>query len=74
MIKNTISSSILICIALFTLASCGDKQSKASPEQSVQQQEKFAWKLVTSWPKNFPGLGMAPEKFANYVNAMSNGR
>ncbi|MFT6248144.1 MAG: TRAP-type mannitol/chloroaromatic compound transport system substrate-binding protein [Cognaticolwellia sp.] len=74
MIKNTISSSILICIALFTLASCGDKQSKASPEQSVQPQEKFAWKLVTSWPKNFPGLGMAPEKFANYVNAMSNGR
>lgn len=32
------------------------------------------WKLVTSWPKNFPGLGMAPERFAQLVTQMSNGR
>ena len=29
---------------------------------------------MTSWPKNFPGLGLAPEKFADYVNEMSAGR
>jgi TRAP-type mannitol/chloroaromatic compound transport system substrate-binding protein len=29
---------------------------------------------VTSWPKNFPGLGKAPETFATYVNEMSGGR
>lgn len=37
-------------------------------------QEVFNWKLVTSWPKNFPGLGTAPVHFAEAVNAMSNGR
>ena len=32
------------------------------------------WQLVTSWPKHFPGLGMAPERFADLVSQMSNGR
>ena len=34
----------------------------------------YDWKLVTSWPKNFPGLGVAPENFARNVEAMSGGR
>lgn len=38
------------------------------------QQQVWQWKLVTTWPKNFPGLGMAPENFARLVNEMSNGR
>lgn len=36
--------------------------------------KKIKWKLVTSWPKNYPGLGTAPEKFAKLVNKMSNNR
>ena len=39
-----------------------------------QEEQRYQWKMVTSWPKNFPGLGMAPEKFADYVEEMSNGR
>ena len=35
---------------------------------------KIEWKLVTTWPKNLPGLGSAPENFARYVREMSNGR
>lgn len=38
------------------------------------EQTVYHWKLVTSWPKNFPGLGTAPEIFAEKVAAMSNGR
>ena len=37
-------------------------------------QQTFEWKLVTTWPKNFPGLGSAPERFAKNVAEMSNGR
>lgn len=36
--------------------------------------QQFNWRLVTSWPKNFPGLGMGPEKFAQMVERMSGGR
>jgi TRAP-type mannitol/chloroaromatic compound transport system substrate-binding protein len=52
-----------------------------SKDYSVQQQERsaagqqvFHWKLVTTWPKGFPGLGTAPEKFAAMVHKMSRGR
>lgn len=36
--------------------------------------QRFHWKIVTTWPKNFPGLGFAAENFARYVNEMSRGR
>jgi TRAP-type mannitol/chloroaromatic compound transport system substrate-binding protein len=36
--------------------------------------ERFAWKMITTWPKNFPGLGYAPENFARLVDEMSGGR
>ncbi|MFK7829945.1 MAG: TRAP transporter substrate-binding protein [Congregibacter sp.] len=32
------------------------------------------WKLVTTWPKNLPGLGHTPEVFADMVRDMSGGR
>ncbi|TQV82614.1 ABC transporter substrate-binding protein [Exilibacterium tricleocarpae] len=35
---------------------------------------EYRWKMVTTWPKNYPGLGTAPETFARFVDAMSNGR
>ena len=31
-------------------------------------------KMVTSWPKNFPGLGTAPARFAQRLEAISGGR
>ena len=37
-------------------------------------EENFEWKLVTTWPKNLPALGVAPERFAELVHTMSNGR
>ena len=40
----------------------------------VFDQQTFKWSLVTTWPKNYPGLGMAPERLADLVNEMSNGR
>ena len=32
------------------------------------------WKLVTTWPPNFPILGEACSLFAKWVNTMSDGR
>ncbi|TAA47554.1 MULTISPECIES: TRAP transporter substrate-binding protein [Corallincola] len=47
---------------------------RESDDGTVVAATQYEWKLVTSWPKNFPGLGMAPEKFAVLVNEMSQGR
>jgi TRAP-type mannitol/chloroaromatic compound transport system substrate-binding protein len=32
------------------------------------------WKMVTCWPKNFPGLGMAANDIGNEITTMSEGR
>jgi TRAP-type mannitol/chloroaromatic compound transport system substrate-binding protein len=32
------------------------------------------WKMVTTWPKNFPGLGTAANKLAELIGLMSGGR
>ncbi|MEM1140739.1 MAG: TRAP transporter substrate-binding protein [Pseudomonadota bacterium] len=37
-------------------------------------QGKRELKLVTTWPKNFPGLGFSPERVAERVTAMTEGQ
>jgi TRAP-type mannitol/chloroaromatic compound transport system substrate-binding protein len=36
--------------------------------------QTYHWKMVTSWPKNTPGLGVGAENVARVVNEMSGGR
>jgi len=40
----------------------------------VHSDQKFKWKMVTTWPKNFPGLGTGANNFAKLINEMSGGR
>ena len=67
---------LLLVLSAFALTACNQDcptaidGSVAAPAKA----ETIKWKLVTSWPKNFPGLGTAPEKFADLVNEMSAGR
>lgn len=35
---------------------------------------EFRWKMVTAWPKNFPGLGTNANLLAKMITAMSGGR
>jgi TRAP-type mannitol/chloroaromatic compound transport system substrate-binding protein len=37
-------------------------------------QGKVEWKMVTTWPKNFPGLGTGANRFAESVTAATDGR
>ena len=34
----------------------------------------YEWKMITTWPKNLPDLGAAPERLAEHLRIMSNGR
>ena len=42
--------------------------------RAAAEQNPIRWKLVTTWPKNFPGLGLSPENIARMVREMSDGR
>lgn len=61
-------------LAALALAACTPQQQAEGGGGSAESGKKFHWRLVTSWPKNYPGIGMAPEDFARRVEAMSNGR
>ncbi|WP_169569337.1 TRAP transporter substrate-binding protein [Sneathiella limimaris] len=37
-------------------------------------QGKMQWKMVTAWPKNLPGPGVAAQKLADRITALSGGR
>jgi len=66
----------LICLFLIvTIAGCGSEQQGAAGANPVAEDQKiFRWKLITTWPKNLPALGTAPEKLADQLRVMSNGR
>jgi TRAP-type mannitol/chloroaromatic compound transport system substrate-binding protein len=66
----------MISIAMLSLLllGCGEPASNGAGAGPGGEQQTFKWKMVTTWPKNYPGLGTAPENFAKRVAAMSNGR
>lgn len=55
-----------------TLGACTQESTQtAAPGTS---QERFNWKIVTTWPPNFPGLGTAVTTLTRYIEQMSAGR
>ena len=55
------------------LSGCGKQESASSPT-STSSQQTFSWKMVTTWPKNFPGLGTGANNLARLIGEMSGGR
>lgn len=41
---------------------------------AIQAKKTIRWKMVTTWPKNFPGLGTGANKLAELISQMSDGR
>ena len=41
---------------------------------NVSAKPQFKWKMVTTWPKNYPGLGTGAEYLARLIGEMSGGR
>lgn len=55
------------------LAGCSNTDQGGAAK--VQQtRERHEWKMVTTWPKNFPGLGTGAEFLADLIGKMSDGR
>jgi TRAP-type mannitol/chloroaromatic compound transport system substrate-binding protein len=49
-------------------------EDRPSASTETQSQQRFAWKLVTTWPPNFPGLGTGVNTLKRYIEEMSGGR
>jgi len=45
-----------------------------TPFMANAAKAEYKWKMVTTWPKNFPGLGTGANDLAKLITEMSNGR
>ncbi|MFO7807883.1 TRAP transporter substrate-binding protein [Guyparkeria sp.] len=64
-------------IATTALSGCSNEtgeQAGAVTADGPTPADPIRWKMVTTWPKNFPGLGTGANNIAKYINEMSGGR
>ena len=59
--------------AVTALTACGKDEAPAQ-SASNEPQKTYDWKMVTTWPKNFPGLGTGANNIAKLITEMSGGR
>lgn len=65
--------SLIVLFALLVAEKATDKVA-VMVDGEVQEQRIYRWRMVTTWPKDFPGLGTTAQEFANMVQSMSGGR
>lgn len=57
------------------VAGCTQKEcDSVRPSAVATQSRTIDWKMVTTWPKNFPGLGTGANFLADLIGQMSGGR
>jgi TRAP-type mannitol/chloroaromatic compound transport system substrate-binding protein len=71
-LKGLAIGTISLPIALRTFMGKGHAQDNS--DSGTISSKKYNWKMVTTWPPNFPILGEACQLYADLVNQMSGGR
>jgi len=69
--REFIKQATIASAAVLAGASCSQPQQTAP---QIQTRKNFQWKMVTTWPKNFPGLGTGANYLARIIEEMSEGR
>ncbi|MDH7444563.1 TRAP transporter substrate-binding protein [Aquimarina sp. 2201CG14-23] len=75
--QNTIRFSVLMMMTIFFLSCLGEPPASMSNPSSydvAKPNKVFHWKMTTTWPPNFPVVGEVAEKYAEWVDELSNGQ
>ena len=62
---------VLAGAGALTLAGCAGELEECGPAAAGEQ---FRWKMVTTWPPNFPGLGTGVVSLVDFIERASGGR
>jgi len=67
---------VLLGVSFIALGACSQPPSGAAESAAGDASATTVhhWKLITTWPKNLPALGTAPERMADRIREMSAGR
>ena len=71
--KQFLKASAVTAGAGILLGGCNN-QAATNQDITSLIQKKYNWKMVTTWPPNFPVLGEACQLFADWVDQMSLGQ
>lgn len=63
-----------VVAASSALVGCGQQPAPSAAVAGAAPAAPIHWKMVTSWPTNFPGLGAAAARLAEMIGRMSGGR
>ncbi len=65
---------LVAVVGLWAVEKANTSFNHASQFQGELEKGQIQWKIITTWPKNLPGLGQGPETFARYLDEMSGGK
>lgn len=76
LIKASLAGTAIGAAALITGCNKPDSATgpKAPEAAMLNLNKTLSWKMVTTWPKNFPGLGTGANNLASLIEKMSGGR
>jgi len=78
--RNILAAAAALATGASTVAVLGKKPSETKTSASTVpgapaiSKNMRQLRMVTSWPKDFPGLGIMPVRFADYVRRATEGR
>ena len=73
--RRKILQATSLVAAAGLISACNNGGSPDKPAESTKTiKKKREWKMVTTWPKNFPGLGTGAQRIADSITNMSDGR
>ena len=73
--RRKILKATSLVAAAGLISACNNGGSPDKPAESTKTiKKKREWKMVTTWPKNFPGLGTGAQRIADNITNMSDGR
>jgi TRAP-type mannitol/chloroaromatic compound transport system substrate-binding protein len=72
--KNCLKKSSMAALGSGVLINACNTGGQQGGSRNIVTGKKHKWKMVTTWPPNFPVLGEGCNYFADWVREMSNGR
>jgi TRAP-type mannitol/chloroaromatic compound transport system substrate-binding protein len=73
--KQFLKTAAVAGIGASLFSACSsDKTSDEISAPNIISNKTYKWKMVTTWPPNFPVVGTGAVKYAEWVNEMTNGQ
>ena len=73
--KQFLRTAAVAGLGVSFVSSCtGDSATNDISAPNINTSKNYKWKMVTTWPPNFPVVGTGAIKYAEWVNEMSNGQ